>query len=441
MSVETLSGLTAWQIAGRIGLAIGMAIFMGLAFEGIYKREQRDSPGGIRTFPALALLGAVLYALQPSSLLAFVIGLASVSAWLYAYLQSSDAHGAARPGLMVPVANLLAYAFAPLALNTPAWVVVGVAVLTVLLLEGRGFLHHLVDQVPQDEVITLGKFLILAGIVLPLLPNHAVVAWTPITPFKVWLAVVAVSGISYASYLLQRYAPTSEGPWLPAVLGGIYSSTATTVALARAQRRVPDPQRAAGIVIANSVMYLRVVAIVGVFNAALALRLLPALLALAAIGGGLSVWLYRHSQGPSAGAAGTRRGVALARASERSTPADTNPLQVGTALTFALSFVVIALASTWAQARLGQGGVLLLSAIAGVSDINPLVMTLAQGGVANMTLSALAATLLIAVGSNNLMQAAYAVVLGGVRACAPPALALSLLGALSLAAAASYWAH
>ena len=102
---------------------------------------------------------------------------------------------------------------------------VAAAVTAVLLLEGREALHRLAREVATGEALTLGKFLILVGIVLPLLPNHPIVAWTPITPFQVWLALVAVSSLSYASYLLQRYLPMKSGALLPAILGGLYSST------------------------------------------------------------------------------------------------------------------------------------------------------------------------------------------------------------------------
>jgi uncharacterized membrane protein (DUF4010 family) len=113
----------------------------------------------------------------------------------------------------------------------------------VLLLEGREWLHRLVLQIAPVEVFTLGKFLILVGIVLPLVPNHPIISWTPITPFQVWLALVAISTLSYASYLLQRYLPMKTGALLPGILGGFYSSTATTVALARRQKIGRGPER------------------------------------------------------------------------------------------------------------------------------------------------------------------------------------------------------
>jgi uncharacterized membrane protein (DUF4010 family) len=257
-----LGDLAAVEVAGRLGLALAMAVFLGLAFEGVYKLEQRGSPGGIRTFPLLTTLGALLFLLQPQTLLPFAIGLGALAVWQYAHIRiAASAAGDAgeRPSLMIPTTSVLAYALAPVALTQPTWLLVAASVTAVLLLESREGLHRLVRQIAPAEVFTLGKFLILIGVVLPLLPNRQVVAWTPITPFQVWLALVATSTLSYISYLLRRYLPARSNALLPAILGGLYSSTVTTVALARQQRAAGAARRefAVGIVIATAIMYLR----------------------------------------------------------------------------------------------------------------------------------------------------------------------------------------
>jgi uncharacterized membrane protein (DUF4010 family) len=206
---------------------------------------------------------------------------------------------------MVPAANLLVYTFGPAAIIQPPWLLVAAAVAAVLLLESRDTLHRLVLKVPSDEVFTLGKFLILIGIVLPLLPNRPIVPWTPITPFNAWLALVAVSSLSYASYLLQRYLPTKSGALWPAILGGAYSSTATTVAVARQQAgSAPRSDIAVGIVIAAAIMYLRINIVVAIFNAQLGAALFPALAGLFALTGGTAAWLWsrRPKNAPSSSA-------------------------------------------------------------------------------------------------------------------------------------------
>jgi uncharacterized membrane protein (DUF4010 family) len=173
-------------------------------------------------------------------------------------------------------------------------------------------------------------------------------------------------------------------------------------------------------------MYLRIDVVVAIFNPGLARVLLPPLLILFALAVLIASWQWRHRQHTTPAPAG----IVLVTAS--------NPLQLGTALTFALLFVVAALASAWVSANFGRSGVYGLAALTGTTDINPFVLNLAQGGVSTMPLPALATAILIAVASNNMLNAAYALLFGGIRACLRPALVLFGLGAIGLAIALLY---
>ena len=288
--------LAPLELAGRLALALGLAAFIGLAFEEVYKREDRSVPGGVRTFPMLALSGAMLYLIEPHQALAFVVGLIALAFWLRASL------GNAPPSpntttLMIPASNLVAYVLGPVALTQPPWLVVAVSVTAVLLLGAREQLHGLIRVVPQDELLTAGKFLILIGIILPLVPNQPLTTATPLTPYHVWLAVVAVCTLSYISYLLQKYAPMRDATLVPAILGGLYSSTATTVVLAKRQREAATvrPDLAAGIVIATVMMYLRLEVIIAVFNWRFAWALAPAMGTLFACGGALAIYEWQRN--------------------------------------------------------------------------------------------------------------------------------------------------
>ena len=420
-----VSAHTPLEVAARLGLALGMAVFMGLALESVYKREPRTAPGGIRTFPLLAILGALLYLIDAPSLLLFAVGLAAIAVWLHALLQRQSVEGEERPTLVVAAANLIAYALGPVALTQPAWIVVGAAVISVLLIESRDTLHRLVQRVATDEVFTLGKFLILVGIILPLVPDKPIVSWTPITPLQVWLALVAVSTLSYLSYLLQRYLPAS-GALVPSILGGAYSSTATTVALARMQRGYaePRPELTVGIVVATAIMYLRIDVVVALFNARLALLLLPPLLGLFTLTAAIAAWQW------------LRRGPTSAPPPEK--PLVMNPLQLSAAVTFAALFVLVALASSWVRTSFGRPGVFGLAAVSGVTDIDPFVLNLAQGSVAGMSLGAIGAAILIAASSNNVLKAVYALAFGGKRACLRPALVLLITAVAGVAVALFY---
>jgi uncharacterized membrane protein (DUF4010 family) len=415
--------LTPYDLAARLALAIGLAVFLGLTFEEVYKSAQRLVPGGIRSFPMLAMAGAMLMLIEPAYALGVVAGLPVLALWLYAYMRAAPP-SPSTSSMMIPASNLLAYVIGPVALVQPPWVAVAVTVAAVLLLSTRERLHGLIQIVPRAELLTAGKFLILIGIVLPLAPHQAVTALTPLTPYGLCLAVVAVCTLSYASYLLQRYLPARDTALLPALLGGAYSSTATTVVLAKRLHEHGHMRAdiSAGIVAATGVMYLRLGVVIAIFDASFALTLAPALVALAAISGGLAAYEWRHTV--------KRRGQSLALAPR-------NPLQISTAVVFAVLLVVISVITAWVRTSFGTGGLLTLSAVVGLTDIDPFVLNIAQGGIANISVALLCAAVLIAAASNNLAKAAYAVGFGG-RAAHRPAALLVLLALLGVGAAAIY---
>ena len=416
------AGIPALELAWRLALVAALSIFLGLAFEETYKREDRTSPGGVRTFPMLALCGAMLYLVEPHYALAFVGGLLVLALWLYGAMQAV-AKREPGPTLMIPASNLLAYVLGPIGLTQHYWIVVAVPVIAALLLGGRQRLHELTRQLPQDEILTAGKFLILVGVILPLLPNQPLVSFVPLTPYQVWLAVVAICALSYMSYLIQKYVPFRNAALLPAVLGGLYSSTATTIVLAKQYRDTHGarPELTGGIVAATAIMYVRLGIVVALFNLPFALALLPALGALALLGAAISVFEWRRVPRQNLDA-----GLRIAA---------TNPLQITAAAIFAALFVVISLVSAWAKSALGAAGLFAVAAAVGVADIDPYVINIAQGGVAGLTLNTLCAAILIASSSNNIVKAVYTAIFGGPRRAS---VLLFVLAGLGLAAACLY---
>lgn len=406
----------------NFALLLGLSFFFGLAFEDFYRRDGEARPGGVRTFPLLAISGGLLYLIDTSSALPFVAGLLALAAWLIVYyhdrIRSVDATGAPDVELIVPVSNVLAYLLGPIALGEPPWVGVGVTVAAVLLLAARERLHRLARRLEMREIVTAGQFLLLTGLVLPLLPNEPVTTLTSITPYKAWLALLAVCTISYASYLLRRYVAPPGGDLWVAALGGLYSSTATTVVLARRSAADPAalPRAQAGIILATALMYPRVLVVIGVFNPKLALGLAPPLLVLALIGLLLAFWQYRRAGAPP-------------RELPTEPEAQRNPLELSAAALFALLFVVISVASSWVKSRFGETGIDVLAAIVGVTDIDPFVLSLAQGVAAPLSIAAAGAAVLIATASNNLLKAGYAAAFAGWRRSLPAAGALVALAA------------
>jgi uncharacterized membrane protein (DUF4010 family) len=378
----------------------------------------------------LALAGGVLYLLDTSRFIPFTAGLLVLGGWLIvyyrAYVGAADEQGEPNVGIVVPILNIHAYLLGAVALALPPWIAVTMTVVAVLLLTGREQLHALARRVEIKEIVTAGQFLVLTGIVLPLLPNQPVTTLTPITPRQVWLALVVVCTFSYVSYLAQRYwAAAAGGLWM-AALGGLYSSTATTVVLARQAKAQPTLRRQAqaGITLATAIMYLRILAIVAIFNLSLARALLLPICALSVAGFIFCAVQYRWRAGPEKQSA---QAIHLA--------AGGNPLELGAAAIFALLFVAVSLATVLVKSQLGISGIYALAAIVGVSDIDPFVLNLAQGGVAGVENAALAAAILIAASSNNILKAAYAAGFAGGKATAASAVVLVALAIAGCAAA------
>ncbi|WP_322515686.1 DUF4010 domain-containing protein [Rhodopseudomonas palustris] len=406
-----------------LGLLLLLSFFLGFAFEDFFAKTSSARPGGIRTFPLLSLGGGMLYLFDPTHLIPFTGGLLVLGVWLAMFygvhLRERDEKGERNAGLVVLLLNVHAYLLGAVALALPHWVAVGVTVVAVLLLTGRDRLHTLARRIDMKEITTAGQFLILTGVVLPLLPAEPVTTLTSITPRQAWLALTLVCTLSYASYLAQRYWPrAARGLWMPA-LGGLYSSTATTVVLARQANADPASRRQAlaGITLATGIMYLRILAIIAVFNLALARQLVVPMAGLAALAlstAALQYWLIKAPAAESRGAAG--RG---------------NPLELGTAAAFAAMFVLISLASTWVKTEFGTEGIYWLAAIVGFADIDPFVLNLAQGGTAGIGDHAVAIAVLIAASSNNILKASYALSFGG-RQTLQSALLLVMLAGIGV---------
>ena len=419
--------MTAAPPIAAVLLLLGLGFFFGLAFEEFHAQSNQKRPGGIRSFPLLALIGALLYRLDPVRLLPLTAGLLALSIWLACYywrhLGETDPEGFPNVGLMVPVCNTLAYLLGPVTLAEPPWVAVGATVAAVLLLTSREKLHGFARRVEVAEIINAGRFLLLTGFMLPLLPDTPVTDLTRITPHQVWLAVVAICTVSYASYLLQRYVAPPGAKLMVALLGGLYSSTATTLVLARQARTEPGSLRDAetGIILATAVMYLRLLVIIAVFNSALALALAPGLLGLSALGLAMAMGWYLLG-GPRA-------------RSETPAGAPSNPLELVAAVTFAVLFVAVSIATAWATQRFGSTGIYALAAIIGVSDIDPFVLNLAQPDAAQVATDVAVGAILIATSSNNLVKAAYAVGYSGAKMRAVPVAALAVLAASGIAIA------
>ncbi|HEY5373420.1 MAG TPA: MgtC/SapB family protein, partial [Polyangiaceae bacterium] len=267
---------------------LALGLFVGLEREEHKQHDAAYSFGGIRTFPLIGLVSYALALISASQLTPWAIGFGVVGLFMVLSYQRKLA---AEPptGITTEISALATYVVGGLIQREYYWIATTIGVLCVLLLELKKGLEGLTRYVASTEIVTVAKFLMLAVVILPIVPDRALTRFH-LNPFNIWLVVVAVSGVSFASYALQRLLDGRGGVFLSAILGGAYSSTVTTVVLARQAKAEQRSNLFAGSILAASgVMYLRLVLLVAFFDRALAAELAPAFAVLGVVGG-LAGW-------------------------------------------------------------------------------------------------------------------------------------------------------
>ncbi len=405
-------------------LLLGLSFFLGLAVEEMVS-PSIERPGGIRTIPLLSLLGLALTVLSPGSLLFLIVGFFSLALWLSLNRVQNGSGGGSEKNysLIHPVIALLAYLLGPVTLLLPHWFSISLVVVTVLTLGGRDKLHQLAGAIPPEEIFTAGKFLILAGIVWPLVPDHLVFTWLSLTPYQIWEYVVVVSSLSYASYLIQRFFSARGGLLAGSVFGGLVSSTAATVMLSKkAKESMPLPSSPVpgelhgAIVLSNSLMYLRILLVIGTLYPPMILPLLFPLVGSLLIGILMAGYLVIRNQQNKEG-------------HDTPKPFPAHPLELTTALLFALSLMVVTVVLGWVTRHFGTMGVDLMAFLVGLTDIIPFVLGLVHQATPDHV-GVVAGAIMISASSNNLAKAAYEMFILGGRRSIPSVVPLLLLAAL-----------
>jgi len=374
--------------------------------------------GATRTFTFIGILGFVLYSLDPQGLF-FGLGLLVISALLsiYYWRQSDQGHYS----VLVIMLPLLTYLVGPISIHFPRWFLVLFVVIITLVLAEKTRIRKFSDLFDTGESTTLAKFLILSGVILPLLPDHQIAApWVTVTYYQVWLAVIVVSTISYLSYLAQTFFFKTPNLLFTGILGGLYSSTATSVVIGRRARVLDDVHQVSpALILATTMMYLRLWALVAILgHLKTAIHLSIPFGAFILLSTGYALWLHR---------AGAGRSPVV----EEGDVGAGHPLELPTAFIFAFLFVFFAFVTQYVLGRFGSNGLHFLSFIVGFTDIDPFILSLLAGKF-QVAENALVGAVLIASGSNNLLKAAYAIGLSRNRSVLPAVLWLTGLCLASL---------
>jgi uncharacterized membrane protein (DUF4010 family) len=377
--------------AVKIILVLFLSFLVGLEREEHKAASEHYAFGGVRTFPLIGLLGYSLALLSGAQLIPLAVGFAVVAG----FLMLSYRHKLASwetAGVTTEMSGLTTYVVGALVYHEQFWIATTLSVASVFLLELKVALENLTKRVPPEEILTFTKFLLLTAVILPVLPNQDLGPFQ-INPFKTWLVVAAVSTVSYSSYVLQRASKRQGGIILAALLGGAYSSTVTTAALARRASREKRPHLFAGaMLIASGMMYLRLAALIALFNRNLIAMLALPFVFLAAAAGGAG-WLW--SRLPDASSEEVQREYQ-----------PRNPLEFRAAFLFALLFLTVVVITHFALAYLGKSGIYALASLMGITDVDPFIMSMTQSE--NVTPPIAATAILLAAASNNVAKGIYA---------------------------------
>lgn len=377
----------------KILVVLFLSFLIGLEREEHITGSDRYIFGGVRTFPLIGLIGYVAALLSGDQSLLLALGLIIVGALLVvSYIHKLSAQKSS--GVTTEVSALATYLLGALVYHNQLWIATTITVISMFLLELKAKLEGLTQKLPPEEIFTFTKFLLLTAVILPILPRSSFTEFQ-INPFKVWLVVVAVSTVSYGSYVLLKLRRGKQGVLLSALLGGAYSSTVTTIAFARRAATEQQPHLFAGAtMIASATMYLRLALLLALFNRGL-LRLLGlpflVLAGLAALAG----WLWSRIPDANPG------GVA-------SQFQPKNPLAVRAALLFAALFVAMVVVTHLAVVYLGHTGVYALAGIMGFSDVDPFILGITQSAGRDTPLLVGATAVAIAAASNNVVKGFYA---------------------------------
>ncbi|QKF58162.1 MgtC/SapB family protein [Aliarcobacter lanthieri] len=355
-----------------------------------HENEIKTFFGTTRTFTFIGILGFIFYLLEPNYFSIFIVGFLAIT-FLYSILFNKLLENN-KNSIILFLVSLIVYSFGPLIDIFQFWLASLIFVVIIFLLNAKNKLFNFKLKINIYELETLGKIILLSAVVLPLLPNDTTIPYLGISLYKIWLTVVVISTISYLSYIVQKYIFPSKGLLLTGILGGLYSSTATTVVLSKKSQCLENSDMfTASILSATLMMYIRLSVIAAILNIEVFKIVFYPFLGFTLICLILIIFFYKK------GINYTKNNIDLE---------DSNPLELGTAFVFAFLFVVTMFITNIVVDNFGTTGLNILSIIIGFTDIDPFILSLLAGNY-NIDNLSIAGAIIIAAGSNNILKALY----------------------------------
>lgn len=374
--------------------------------------SQKNSLGTTRTYTFIGMLGFILYKLDSTYFSIYISGFFAFTL-LFAILYNKYIDE--KMSIILYLVLLVVYSFGPLINLYPIWFSSLIFVITIFLLNSKERKLRFKIDINVYELETIGKVVLLLAVILPLLPQDKNIPYLDISAYKIWLTVVVIAVVSYISYIVQKYIFPSKGMFLTGLLGGIYSSTATIIVISKkALCLEKNSIIGASIFAAILMMYFRVLILAYIFNKEVAMAILIPFAFLIITTLAITLIFYFKSE----------------KINYDVEAIDTNPLELRTAFIFAILFVLTMFITNIVIENFGLIGLKFLSVVVGFSDINPFILSLLTAKY-SVTTSIISSSILIAIGSNNILISFYSLFFGKEKTKTASAI-LIILGLLTI---------
>ena len=338
------------ELIRDLGIALGLGLLVGL------QREWSQSKlAGIRTFALITLLGALsgMVAVQTANAWILAASLLAVAILFWIGNRLRLAGGSADPGITTEVAGFVMFIVGATVMLGHAAVAVVTTGAVAALLHWKKPLHTLAERMGEDDFRAIVRLAIIGMVILPILPNRAYGPYDVLNPFAIWLMVVLIVGISMAAYVAHRLLGAQVGTLLAGLLGGLISSTATTVSYARRSRARHDESAIAAIVImiASTVVFGRVLFEIALVAPGILDRVGPPLGAMMLFMAVVSVVAFM-----------------TARSNLESPEAGAPPSDLKAAVLFGVLYAAVLFAVAAVKDRFGDPGMYVVAGLSGMTD-------------------------------------------------------------------------
>lgn len=341
-------------------IALALGALIGIERE---RKQEGAEFAGIRTFILISIMGTISAYISQFFPYFWIVAFAGLVVLVgMSYLVTTRKNGDV--GITTEVAAFLTFALGLLCFTDEGMLVAPIfAIIITTLLAVKPHLHQFAHRISEKELINTLKFMIIAFVILPLLPDQVMGPLAVFNPFQIWLMVVFISAISFTGYILMKFIGPERGLVVTGIVGGLVSSTAVATSMAARVKESGLLMKAAvfATVVASSMMFLRMLFEVSVINPALLPQLSAPMMVMGVLGIILGIIIWRRTE---------------VRHMDADLKLD-NPFSLKPALIFGALFLAILFLSKIANIYLGSGGVYLASIISGVADVDAITISMA----------------------------------------------------------------